>query len=246
VYGQIRAAPHLFERRRAPPRLWLPVRVGTRRLQSALYCGEDFRRGGSSNRRIQPQILGNPVMAATSLTDRITLTDRIARPAPSASEAMSTQSSPSRRRLPIGPILYGLPLLVVLGLQLWQILGLNPYGLDIFNLQNCSPTSSTCFDTGWQPVSSKTSSIYYYKHKLAATPRFIAAWFSPTADGSHAYSLSTAFSSPNVGNPVTIEVRPDVVLVHTWSGVPIHGVYNGGNEKWTTFAEGYYRIIAIK
>src|ERR1700704_3438908 len=107
---------------------------------------------------IQPKILENPVMTATASTDRVTLSDRIARP-PSAAAATSTQSSPSRNRLAIVPVLYGLALLVVLGLQLWQILGLNSYALDIFNLPNCSPTSSTCFDTGWQPVSNKNSSI---------------------------------------------------------------------------------------
>jgi hypothetical protein len=182
-------------------------------------------------------------MAATDTVDRITLTDRIARTPPSAS--LVAPSAIGRTGLSLAPILFGL-VLVVLGLQLWVIFGGSAYGFGSFTMSGCSPTSSSCFDTGWQPVSNKTSSIYFYKHRLGATPRFVSAWFSPTADGSHAYSLSTPFSSVNVGNPITIEARPDVVLVHTWSGAPVHGVYNGGNEKWTTFTEGYYRIVALK
>ena len=183
-------------------------------------------------------------MAATDTVDRITLTDRISRTPPPAS--VTAPVATNRFQVSLGPILVGLVLLVVLGLQLWMILGPSAYGLGILNLSDCGPTSSSCFDTGWQPVSNKNSSIYYYKHRLGTTPRFVSAWFSPTADGSHAYSLSTPFSSLNIGNPITIEARPDVVLVHTWSGAPIHGIYNGGNEKWTTFAEGFYRIVAVK
>jgi|APFre7841882630_1041343.scaffolds.fasta_scaffold29517_3 hypothetical protein len=155
-----------------------------------------------------------------------------------------------RRRYAATPIVSAIALAGVVCLFVWQIIFPNANatvsGSTGFDLLNCSPTSERCFDTGWQPVSNKTSSIYFYRHRLGATPRIISAWFSPTAEGREAYSLAQSFPGPSVGNPITLEARPDMVLIHTWKGAPIHGVYDGKTEKWTTYAEGFYRIVAIK
>jgi hypothetical protein len=162
-------------------------------------------------------------------------------------EAALTETEPQAARklsmkVPIVSAIALVGVLGVLGLQAWQIL--EPGGGA--DLSNCSPTSERCFDTGWQPVSNKTSSIYFYRHRLGATPRIISAWFSPTADGRQAFSLSQSFPAPNVGNPITLEVRPDVVLINVWSGAPIRGLYDGRSQKWTEYSEGFYRIVAIK
>lgn len=167
------------------------------------------------------------------------------RPAPPPlpqGQSPRAERAPERRSI-IGPLIFGSVLAGVLGLQLWQMFG---PGFGFTQTANCSLTSESCFDSGWQPVSNKASAIYFYRHKLGMTPRIVSAWFSPTADGKQAYSLSQSFPSASVGNPITVEVRSDIVLFHTWSGAPIHGVYDGSTEKWTTYAEGYYRIVAIK
>jgi hypothetical protein len=166
--------------------------------------------------------------------------------------SMETEPWGFRRLYAAAPIVCAIVLAGAVSLLIWQVLlpnaNANPQvsasaGID---LSNCSPTSEQCFDTGWQPVSNKISSIYFYRHRLGATPRIISAWFSPTVDGRQAYSLAQTFPGPSVGNPITLEARPDMVLVHTWKGAPIHGVYDGKTEKWTTYAEGFYRIVAIK
>ncbi len=139
----------------------------------------------------------------------------------------------------------GIALAALLGLQLWQLLGgrLNIGGLDV---SGCGAASTHCLDTGWQPATNKASSIYFFRHRLGATPRVMSVWFSPTADGERAYLISHSFPSANAGNPVTIEARADIILLHTWSGAPIHGIYDGSTEKWTTYSDGFFRVVAMK
>jgi hypothetical protein len=142
------------------------------------------------------------------------------------------------------PIL-GILLVAVLGLQLWQLLGGRIWhgGSDA---PKCAPDSSECFDSGWQPVSNSTSAAFIYRHRLGVTPRSITAWFSPTADGVRAFPLVWNFPRPEAGNPVTIEARPDAIIINIWGGAPIHGIYDGTKETWTTFNQGFYRIVANK
>jgi hypothetical protein len=148
-----------------------------------------------------------------------------------------------RRRGLLVPILLGILLVAVVGLQLWQIGPISHGGSDA---SKCTPDSSDCFDSGWQPVSNSTSAAFIYRHRLGVTPRGITAWFSPTADGVRAFALVWNFPRPEAGNPVTIEARPDAIIINIWGGAPIHGIYDGTNETWTTFNQGFYRIVATK
>lgn len=169
-------------------------------------------------------------------------------PAESAAvrEQKARQAGKTSTRSILLPILYGLALVALAGLQLLQMLSPGALGFMRGSLDDCSTASQSCFDTGWQPVSNKSSSIYFYRHNLGSQPRTITAWFSPTADGRQSYLIAKSFPNPNAGNPITIETRDDLILVHTWNGAAIHGVYNGSTQQWTAYAEGFYRFVARK
>lgn len=108
----------------------------------------------------------------------------------------------------------------------------------------CSSQSTACFDSGWQPVSNRATTVYFFRHRLGAAPRGISIWFSPSADGSNAFPLLWKFQRTETGNPVSIEVRSDLILLNIWSGVPLFGAYDASKDAWTTYTDGYYRVVA--
>jgi hypothetical protein len=110
----------------------------------------------------------------------------------------------------------------------------------------CSADSTTCFDSGWQPVSNHASTAYFFRHRLGAPPRQLTLWFSPTADGARAFPLQWRFPTPEAGNPVTIEARARAIYVNVWKGMPISGSYDGPTEQWTTYDKGFYRVVAMR
>ena len=160
-------------------------------------------------------------------------------------DSVRVEPAQQDRRGLLVPILIGILLVGVVGLQLWQMLA-GPIWHGGSDGSKCTPDSSDCFDSGWQPVSNSTSAAFIYRHRLGVTPRGITAWFSPTADGVRAFPLVWNFPRPEAGNPVTIEARPDAIIINIWGGAPIHGIYDGTNETWTTFNQGFYRIVANK
>jgi hypothetical protein len=123
-------------------------------------------------------------------------------------------------------------------LQAWNIW--HPPSID------CTADSTTCFDSGWKPVSSQASTAYFFRHRLGAPPRQLTLWFSPTADGARAFPLQWRFPAPEAGNPVTIEARSQAIYVNVWKGMPIGGTYDGPTERWTTYDEGFYRVVAMR
>lgn len=136
-------------------------------------------------------------------------------------------------------------LVAVLGLQAWQMLGADAMARFGYPAAAaCGPESAKCFDTGWQKVSNKQSSAYFYRHRLGHVPGAVTVWFSPNASGSPAYSVGTNLPNAPGGNPYTIEARPDMMLLHIWKGAPIHSVYDGSTEKFTSYTEGYFRVVA--
>jgi len=110
----------------------------------------------------------------------------------------------------------------------------------------CGPEGTECFDSGYQPVSNAASTTFYFKHRLGATPKMLEVWFSPRQDGERAYLVSWRFPRPEAGNPITIEARSDAIYIGVWAGQPIHGVYNPATDRWQTFSEGFYRVVAYK
>jgi hypothetical protein len=72
----------------------------------------------------------------------------------------------------------------------------------------------------------------------------MSVWFSPTNQGTPAFPLIWKFQRNETGNPVSIEALPDVIYVHVWNGVPIFGSYDARTDRWTTYTEGFYRVIA--
>jgi hypothetical protein len=110
----------------------------------------------------------------------------------------------------------------------------------------CSPEGVECFDSGFQPVNNSASTTFFFRHNLGAVPRFVEVWFSPTAGGESAYLISWRFPRIEAGNPIVVEARADAIFVGVWSGQPIHGVFNPATEKWTTFNQGFYRVVAYK
>ena len=135
-------------------------------------------------------------------------------------------------------------LVLVLGLQAWQMFGAEAMARLGYPPAGCGPESAKCLDTGWQPVSNKASSAFFYRHNLGRVPGTVTVWYSPNANGNPAYSVSGNLPNSPGGNPYTIEARPDMVLLHIWKGAPIHSVYDGPTEKFTTYGEGYYRVVA--
>jgi hypothetical protein len=126
-------------------------------------------------------------------------------------------------------------------LQAWQL-----FAIGSSKSTGCNPDGVECYDSGFQPVNNSASTTFFFRHRLGATPRFVEVWFSPTADGEHAYLISWRFPRIEAGNPVVVEARSDAIFIGVWSGQPIHGVFNPTTEKWTTYNQGFYRVVAYK
>ena len=122
---------------------------------------------------------------------------------------------------------------------MWQVFAAGSHA-------TCGIDGLECYDSGYQPVSNAVSTTFFFKHRFEATPRFVELWFSPTSDGERAYLISWRFPRVEAGNPIVIEARSDAIYVGVWAGQPIHGVYNPATDKWQTFNQGFYRVVAYK
>lgn len=114
------------------------------------------------------------------------------------------------------------------------------------DLSNCDANSLTCYDSGWIRVSGEKSSAFFFRHTLGSPPRIVMVSFSPTPDGARSFPLTWNYPRPEAGNPITIEARSDMVLLNIWGGAALHGIYDGTTEQWTTFKDGYFRVVAFK
>jgi hypothetical protein len=126
-------------------------------------------------------------------------------------------------------------------LQVWQL-----FAPGSSKSIDCNLDGVECYDSGFQPVSNGASTTYFFRHRLGAVPRFVEVWFSPTAGGEQAYLISWRFPRIEAGNPIIVEARSDSIFVGVWSGQPIHGVFDPMTEKWTTYNQGFYRVVAYK
>jgi hypothetical protein len=139
--------------------------------------------------------------------------------------------------------------LTILSLAVAALLFLEAWQLSVLGTSKgagCSAEGVECFDSGFQPVNNSASTTFFFRHKLGAVPRFVELWFSPTSGGEHAYLIFWRFPRIEAGNPVVVEARSDAIYVGMWSGQPVHGVFDPATEKWTTYNQGFYRVVAYK
>ena len=106
-----------------------------------------------------------------------------------------------------------------------------------------SKTVDAIADTGWV-CTDNTQKELALKHGLGTTPRFMNVVFSPNQDA--VYPLTWSWNYPNSGNPVTISLTTENVLIEIFPGAPLHGVWTASNAAWATFTTGCFRAFLIK
>jgi hypothetical protein len=155
-----------------------------------------------------------------------------------AYEATAEERASRITRIWLG-VLTAIALMLVF-VQAWQ------YYLTRDLLVQCDPNGTSCYDSGYLPVSNKETTTFFFRHRLGRPPQTMDVWFSPTQDGQRAFLLTWRFQRPEAGNPISIEARADAIYVNVWAGVPIFGYFDPPKESWVTFTSGFYRIVARK
>lgn len=105
---------------------------------------------------------------------------------------------------------------------------------------DCHPRN--CAESGWLADDTATDHTTRWVHGLGTTPTSISILFSPDPDGRRVMPVLYPWQWQTTGNPISIEMGPHQVLLHIWSGAPLHGVWRPG-EQWTFYREGYWKIV---
>jgi hypothetical protein len=106
--------------------------------------------------------------------------------------------------------------------------------------------SNADYDSGWVADNNSTQHVTPFAHKLGNTPRLITIEFSPGGDSSDVFPIMWSWTYGSSGNPVTVQMTTENVLLHIWSGAPLHGVWDGRTGVWNNYANGYWRVRAWK
>jgi hypothetical protein len=101
-------------------------------------------------------------------------------------------------------------------------------------------------DTGWVCTDNTVNREVTLRHNLGTTPRLANVIFAPNQDSSVVYPLTWSWAAANSGNPVTIALTTENVLVGVYTGVPLHGVWTASNGAWASFNTGCFRAFLIK
>src|SRR3954453_14459105 len=100
--------------------------------------------------------------------------------------------------------------------------------------------------TDWVCTPDNTTKQLALKHGLGTTPRFANVVFAPGRDSSIVYPLTWSWVASASGNPVTISLTTENVLVEIAAGSPLHGVWTANNGQWQSFNSGCFRAFLIK
>lgn len=105
-----------------------------------------------------------------------------------------------------------------------------------------SASSAGVFVSPWTMDSNQTNHLTAFQHGLGTIPQSLLVMFSP--DGDTVYPVQWPWAPATSGNPVTISMTATNITLNIYSGTPLHGAWNAVNSAWTTFATGYWKVIA--
>jgi hypothetical protein len=100
------------------------------------------------------------------------------------------------------------------------------------------------YDSGWVADSNSANHVVSFAHNFGTPPRIHQIFFGPGADISVVYPLTWSWAAPSSANPVTIELTTQSINLNIYSGVPLHGVWDGSSAQWRYYANGFWRVVA--
>ncbi|WP_081472949.1 hypothetical protein [Burkholderia ambifaria] len=100
------------------------------------------------------------------------------------------------------------------------------------------------YDSGWELTDNQTERNLRFTHGLGVSPSDISIFFSP--DQEHSYPVIWPYLYDHTGNPVSIEVTATTITMGIWSGIPLHGTWDGQRRLWTLWTSGYFRVFASR
>lgn len=76
----------------------------------------------------------------------------------------------------------------------------------------------------------------------------LVIYFSPGGGHASIYPVQWSFEPSHSGNPVTIEITPNYITLHIWSGAALHGVWNARSspQHWTRYDSGFWKVVTCK
>lgn len=124
-----------------------------------------------------------------------------------------------------------------------QPLASSPYALMAAGLQGGLKAD---YDSGWVADNRTTSHRTVFAHQLGFFPSRVSVWFAPSPTSASIYPLDWGFYYSASGNPVQIEVTASQVILHIYSGIPLHGTWDASTGAWTSHNTGYWRVFCWK
>lgn len=126
---------------------------------------------------------------------------------------------------------------VVSGLTMWA-------AAEVFGFGNaCGVVIRRCYDSGWVMIT-RASRAAPFAHGLGARPNTLTVMFSPTPDGAVAYPVEFRWGEKQPGNPVSVRVNAESVILDMWDGAPVRATFDGRTGGWTSYDRGYFRVMA--
>jgi uncharacterized membrane protein len=94
----------------------------------------------------------------------------------------------------------------------------------------------------WEKDSNHSNHTTTFRHGLGVIPTSVLILFS--VDQKTVYPLQWSWEPGSTGNPVTIAIDNETIILHIFSGQPLHGVWDAHKSAWTKYSDGYWKVIA--
>jgi hypothetical protein len=101
------------------------------------------------------------------------------------------------------------------------------------------------WDSGWVADNSDSHHKKSFLHSLKALPAQVTIYFSPNADQGPFYLVGYDWAPAESGNPVTVEVTENEIILHIVHGWPLRGLIVPGTTEWSRWTSGYWRVIVF-
>ena len=120
--------------------------------------------------------------------------------------------------------------------------------LAVSNPSNAQETANTLYhyDSGWQSDDATTSHETVFRHSLGVPPTDLTIWFAPAlveGEAEEVHPLAWSWHYQFSGNPVSIMVNGEEIILSIYAGAPLHGFWTS-SDGWKRFNAGYWRVIA--
>jgi hypothetical protein len=104
-------------------------------------------------------------------------------------------------------------------------------------------TSILRSESSWTKDDNSSSHQTIVLHNLGKLPDTVTIYFVDQVGSGNISLVQWSWDPGYTGNPCTIQVNRDAVILNIDKGRYLHGRWNPDNGQWTRYTEGFWKVI---